>query len=87
MQEKPVITGQDENGVRMLNPRPILAHNRHIKAGVAARNGCLLCKEGVGAMVTSVESPKPEPKLDEDSGADEGGDSPHARADGWPFQG
>ena len=86
MQEKPTLAGQNEDGVRMLNPRGILAHYRHIKAGVPGRAGCKICTRGLGTMVTSVEKPSPKPVVDEGGGADEEGDSASARADGWPYE-
>ena len=86
MQEKPVKSSQDENGVRMLNARSILAHNRHIQGGRAERSGCSVCKAGMGAMVNTVEVPTPEPSVVQDTGIDKSGDAASAHPDGWPYE-
>ncbi len=87
MSEETTQPSSNENGVRMLVPGPLLAHNRHLSVGVATRNGCKLCKEGMGSVVKSVEAPPPEPVVVQDSGADKEGDTTPAHPDGWPFTG
>ncbi len=86
MQEESVVLRKDEDGVRLLSSRRVLSHNRHIKNGFRTRKGCSGCARGLGATDPIPQVEEPRPNVDENSGADAGGDSAPPPASGWPWE-
>lgn len=57
MQEQFVVTGKDEDGIRVLDARAMLSHNAHIKErGRTSSERCAFCTKGVGSVIKTVES-------------------------------
>jgi len=78
--------GKDEDGVRVLKGRTILAHYAHLKTGRGAYpEGCPVCKDGVDGAVAVIEEKKLEPVVDKGDRSDKEGDAASASAGGWPF--
>lgn len=86
MQKELDLARKDEDGVRLFDGRRFLAHYRHVKAGVATRDGCAFCEGGVGSVVKDIERPVPKPVVVQGDGTDEEGDTTSPRPNGWPYE-
>lgn len=76
---------KNEDGVRYLNAKRIMAHHAHIsQMGKTYSRGCAMCTGGLSAVYTVVESKVPEVELVEDPGVDEEGNDPFSLSDGGP---
>lgn len=85
MPEEAAGQSSDDDGVRVLNARPLLSHYAHSKVQRGRRvRGCRFCSEGLGGVTTVYKEEKPEPELDTSDRDDEEGDSPPSFDSGWP---
>lgn len=89
MRESFVITRADEDGIRVLDTRAVLAHNAHIKSrGKVADQGCAFCTTGLGAVVKTPQSKKvSEFGVFQGGGVDEKGSTSPAPDSGKPGEG
>jgi len=93
MQEKGPEQVSDVSGIRrtvVLNPRPFILHNRHIRRGKSKDAGCPLCGAKVVPTYEVMEETLAEPTVDQSSGTDEDRPTPSsldsklAEYFGWP---
>ena len=85
MSEERVVVRENADGVRLLNTRKLLSHNRHVKDGLKTRTGCSGCASGLGTVDTVPQIGEPKADVDEGDGVDKDGDSASAPAGRWPW--
>jgi len=86
MQKQINQSSENEDGVRVLSTRKLLAHYAHLKTGRGAwPQGCGVCKDGVDGAVTVIEKEKPKLVVDKGDRGDEERDPAPSPSSGWPF--
>ncbi len=83
MSTQSVVPNADEDAVRLLDAKAVLAHYRHIRSQPGRPDErCGFCRAGVGAVLKIIENPKPKPDVVPDNRVDEEKDSTSA-SDSW----
>ncbi len=75
---------KNENGVRYINGKRLLAHYRHLsKMEEKAHSQCVICTKGFSAAYHVTKGAVPESGVAEGAGVDEKRDGPLSHLDEW----
>jgi len=84
MSTETISSDENEDDVRILDSRGILAHYAHLRSQPGRKDKrCGFCSYGVGAVVKVVEIEEPKPELVEGDRADEEKDAASSPDRGW----
>ncbi len=82
MQRQSKKSDQNEDRVRVLRARPLLAHNAHVKNGRRREKGCAVCQKGLDGVVAIVEETRvEETSVVQDHRSDEEGTASYPSSD------
>lgn len=76
---------KNENGIRHLRSKGLLAHYAHLsELGTAKKRGCRICSQGLSGSYHYTKAPVPVPVVDENSRVDKEEDDTPPLSNGWP---